>query len=98
MKVEVYLYNHFEKISYDILKLLENNNITFSVKAYDSDMPLEKVSKDIGKKVKRLPQVIIDGERVGRYYDLVEYLMNKNIINNIGEVQNDKRSAEFKGS
>ena len=65
MKVEVYLYNHFEKISYDILKLLENNNITFSVKAYDSDMPLEKVSKDIGEKVKRLPQVIIDGERVG---------------------------------
>ncbi len=98
MKVEVYLYNHFEKISYDILKLLENNNITFSVKAYDSDMPLEKVSKDIGEKVKRLPQVIIDGAPVGRYYDLVEYLMSKNIINNIGEVQNDKRSAEFKGS
>ena len=39
----------------------------------------------MGEKVKKLPHVVIDGERVGGYYDLVEYLMKKNIINYAGE-------------
>ena len=43
------------------------------------------ITNVVGEKVKKLPHVVIDGERVGGYYDLVEYLMKKNIINYAGE-------------
>ena len=43
------------------------------------------IANVVGEKVKKLPHVVIDGERVGGYYDLVEYLMKKNIINYAGE-------------
>jgi hypothetical protein len=40
-----------------------------------------------------LPKVIIDGEYVGGYYDLVEYLVIRKIINFSGEILNDNKSA-----
>ena len=43
------------------------------------------IANVVGEKVKKLPHVVIDGERVGGYYDLVEYLINKDIINYAGE-------------
>ena len=64
-----------------ILKLLKYNDLEFEVEAIE-DIHITNV---VGEKVKKLPHVVIDGERVGGYYDLVEYLMNKDIINYAAE-------------
>lgn len=39
----------------------------------------------MGETVRRLPVVLVDGKKVGRYYDLVEYLVNEGVINYEGK-------------
>ena len=64
-----------------MLTLLRDCNLQFEIHAIEEAY----ISNVVGEKVKKLPHVVIDGERVGGYYDLVEYLMKKNIINYAGE-------------
>ena len=45
--------------------------------------------KDIGKKVRAMPQIKIDGELVGGYNQLIEYFNNKGIVNYKGEITRD---------
>ena len=46
---------------------------------------MDVISTMVGSKVRKLPQVVIDGERVGGYYDLLELLVNKEVIDYTGE-------------
>ena len=46
---------------------------------------MDVVSKTIGEKVRKLPQIVVDGDRIGGYFDLVEYLINKEVINYAGK-------------
>ena len=46
---------------------------------------MDVVSKTIGEKVRKLPQIVVDGNRMGGYYDLVEHLINKEVITYTGE-------------
>ena len=85
MNIELYLYAKFDKSALDILKLLEDNDIRFSIQAFDEDDSLDFISDRVGEKVRRLPLVMIDGKRVGRYYDLMEFLVNKGVINYKGK-------------
>jgi glutaredoxin len=85
MNIELYLYTTFNKSALDILKLLEDNDIRFSIQAFDEDDSLDFISDRVGEKVRRLPLVMIDGKRVGRYYDLMEFLVNKGVINYKGK-------------
>ena len=64
-----------------MLTLLKDCDLQFEVH------PVEEayIANVVGEKVKKIPYVVIDGERVGGYYDLVEYLMNKDIINYAAE-------------
>ena len=64
-----------------MLTLLRDCDLMFEVHAIEEAY----IANVVGEKVKKLPHVVIDGERVGGYYDLVEYLMKKNIINYAGE-------------
>ena len=64
-----------------MLTLLRDCDLVFEVHAIEEAY----ISNVVGEKVKKLPHVVIDGERVGGYYDLVEYLMNIDIINYSGE-------------
>ena len=64
-----------------MLTLLSDCNLQFEVHAVEEAY----IANVVGEKVKKIPYVVIDGERVGGYYDLVEYLMQKNIINYAGE-------------
>ena len=64
-----------------MLTLLRDCGVQFEVNAIEEAY----IANVVGEKVKKLPHVVIDGERVGGYYDLVEYLMNKNIINYAGK-------------
>ena len=84
MNIELYLNRNYDKSALKILQLLDTNNIKFSVQTFGEE-DTEKVSKVIGERVRRLPFVMIDGEKVGGYYDLFEYLVNKNIINYEGK-------------
>ncbi len=85
MNIELYLYAKYDKAALDILKLLDENNIRFSVYTFGENDSLDLISNRVGEKIRRLPVVMIDGIRVGRYYDLIEYLVNKGIINYQGE-------------
>ena len=64
-----------------MLTLLRDCGVQFEIHAVEEAY----IANVVGEKVKKLPYVVIDGERVGGYYDLVEYLMKKNIINYAGE-------------
>jgi len=85
MNIELYLYAKFDKSALDILKLLDDNKIRFSVQTFNEDDSLDFISDRVGEKVRRLPLVMIDGKRVGRYYDLMEFLVNKGVINYKGK-------------
>ena len=41
--------------------------------------------EDIGKKVKTMPQIKIDGELIGGYHQLVELFNNSGLVNFKGE-------------
>ena len=85
MNIELYLYATFDKSALDILKLLDDNKIRFSVQTFTEDDSLDFISDRVGEKVRRLPFVMIDGIRVGRYYDLIEFLVNEGVINYKGK-------------
>ena len=85
MNIELYLYATFDKSALDILKLLDDNKIRFSVQTFTEDDSLDFISDQVGEKVRRLPVVMIDGKRVGRYYDLIEFLVNEGVINYKGK-------------
>ena len=85
MNIELYLYAEFDKSALDILKLLDDNKIRFSVQTFNEDDSLDFISDRVGEKVRRLPLVMIDNKRVGRYYDLMEFLVNKGVINYKGK-------------
>ena len=86
MNIELYLYAEFDKSALDILKLLDDNKIRFSMQTFNEDDSLDFISDRVGEKVRRLPLVMIDGKRVGRYYDLMEFLVNKGVINYKGKL------------
>ena len=86
MNIQLYLWADFTESAFKILKLLDGNKIPFSVQTFGSDESLDDISVQIGEKVRRLPVVVIDGEKIGGYYDLVEFLINKNIINYDGKL------------
>ena len=85
MNIQLYLWAEFNESAFKILKLLDGNMIPFSVQTFGSDESLDDISEQIGGKVRRLPLVVIDGEKIGGYYDLLEFLINKNIINYDGK-------------
>ena len=41
------------------------------------DQIMDYISQEIGEKIRKLPQVVINGDRIGGYYDLMELLINK---------------------
>ena len=86
MNIQLYLWANFNDSAFKILKLLDGNKIPFSVQTFGSDELLDDISVQIGEKVRRLPVVVIDGEKIGGYYDLVEFLINKNVINYDGKL------------
>ena len=85
MNVELFVYDKFDKSALDILTLLENNSIKFSVQVFNDEDSLDYISNQVGETVRRLPMVLVDGKKVGRYYDLVEFLMNEGVINYEGK-------------
>ena len=85
MNIQLYLWADFNESAFRLLKLLDGNKIPFSVQTFGSDESLDDISVQVGGKVRRLPLVVVNGEKIGGYYDLLEFLINKKVINYDGE-------------
>ena len=88
MEIKVYIHDNKNiESSSKIFKLLKDCRLDFATEEFGHFRSDEEayIANIVGEKVKKLPHVVIDGERVGGYYDLVEYLMKNNIINYAGE-------------
>ena len=51
----------------------------------DSDFCVKDFKKDIGRDVRTMPQVKINGEVIGGYHQLVEYFDDQGLVNFKGE-------------
>ena len=84
MNISVYIFKEYDSHALNVMQLLKQSDLTFELSTYEQG-DLELAISDIGEKVRRLPQVVIDGSRIGGYYDLVEFLVSKKIINYKGD-------------
>ena len=69
--------------------LIKGLGLTFTEKKLEEFSSVDEMIKDIGKKVRAMPQIKIDGELVGGYNQLIEYFNNKGIVNYKGEITRD---------
>jgi len=69
--------------------LIKGLGLTFTEKKLEEFSSVDEMIKDIGKKVRAMPQIKIDGELVGGYNQLIEYFNNKGVVNFKGEIIRD---------
>ena len=65
--------------------MLDNLGIEYTEKKFEDFKSVDDMLEDIGKKVKTMPQIKIDGELIGGYHQLVEYFDDKGLVNFRGE-------------
>ena len=87
MDIILYMWEDHEsdEFSGKIITLLRLVPLEFKIHSFEKDTEMDVVSKTIGEKVRKLPQIAVDGDRIGGYFDLVEYLINKEVINYAGK-------------
>ena len=69
--------------------LLTNLSLEYIEKKFEDFSDVQKLYEDIGKNVKSMPQIKINGELIGGYNQLIEYLTDKKLVNFKGEPIND---------
>ena len=94
MDIILYMWEDYEKdeFSAKIISLLNLIPLEFKIHQFKKDTEIDAVSKTIGEKVRKLPQIVVDGNRMGGYYDLVEHLINKEVITYTGEPKWEKNN------
>ena len=65
--------------------MLNSLGIEYTEKKFEDFKSVDDMLEDIGKKVKTMPQIKIDGELIGGYHQLVEHLDDKGLCNFKGE-------------
>ena len=65
--------------------MLSSLGIQYTEKKLEEFDTVNDMLEDIGKKVKTMPQIKIDGELIGGYHQLVEYFDDKGLVNFRGE-------------
>ena len=66
--------------------LLSKLGLSYEEKKLEEFASTEAMLKDIGKNVKTMPQIKIDGQLIGSYNQLIEHFADKGKINFKGEV------------
>ena len=67
--------------------LLKNLEMTYEEKMFGKDFNTpEELYEAVGKQVRTMPQIVIEGELIGGYNQLVEYFNDKGKVNFKGEV------------
>jgi|TARA_Y100001938_G_C7946978_1_gene357275 glutaredoxin len=70
--------------------LLKGLGFDFKVKKLEEFESVDAMLEDIGKKVRAMPQVKINGELIGGYNQLIEFLNEKGLVNFKGEIIRDR--------
>ena len=65
--------------------MLSSLGIQYTEKKFEDFKSVESFKKDIGKDVRTIPQIKINGELIGGYHQLVEYLDDQGLVNFKGE-------------
>ena len=94
MDITLYMWEDYEKDEFSgkIITLLQLVPLEFKVHSFEKDTEMNVISKTIGEKVRKLPQIVVDGDKIGGYYDLVEHLINKEVINYTGAPKWEKNN------
>jgi len=94
MDIILYMWEDYDKDEFSgkIITLLQLVPLEFKIHSFEKDTEMDVVSKTIGEKVRKLPQIVVDGDRIGGYYDLVEHLINKEVINYTGAPKWEKNN------
>ena len=66
--------------------LVNNLGLEYEEKKLESFDSPQAMLEDIGKNVRQMPQIKIDGELIGGYNQLVEYFNEKGKVNFKGEI------------
>jgi glutaredoxin len=69
--------------------LLNNLGLNYTEKKFEDFTSTEALYEDIGKNVRSMPQIKINGELIGGYNQLVEYLHDKKLVNFEGRISNE---------
>ena len=65
---------------------MDKLGLEYTEKKMEDFNSVDDMLEDIGKKVKTMPQIKIDGELIGGYHQLVEYFDDKGLVNYKGEI------------
>jgi|TARA_Y100000296_G_C5137460_1_gene238992 glutaredoxin len=69
--------------------LIKGLGFSFIEKNFETDFKsIEDLFEDIGKQVRAMPQIKIDGELIGGYNQLIEYFEDRELVNFKGEITN----------
>ncbi len=68
--------------------LLKNLGLEYEEKSLEKDFGSDpsKLIEDIGKNVRTMPQIKIDGELIGGYNQLIEHFADQKKVNYKGEI------------
>ena len=66
--------------------LLKNLGLNYNEKKFEDFISTEALYEDIGKNVRSMPQIKINGDLIGGYNQLVEYLHDKGLVDFEGKI------------
>ena len=67
--------------------LVKNLGLDYTEKRLEEFESVEKMLEDIGKPVRQMPQIKIDGKLIGGYNQLVEHFESQGKVNFKGEIK-----------
>ena len=70
--------------------LLDKLEVDYTTKNVGQDITLEELYKELKKQVRSVPQIVINGELIGGYNQLVEHLCDLKLINFKGDKVEEK--------
>ena len=68
--------------------LVKNLGLEYTEKRLEEFESVDKMLEDIGKQVRQMPQIKINGDLIGGYNQLVEYFEKQGKVNFKGELTN----------
>jgi glutaredoxin len=67
-------------------QLIKNLRLDYTEKKLEEFESVDEMLKDIGKKVRTMPQIKIDDKLVGGYNQLIEFFVEQGKVNFKGEI------------
>ena len=66
--------------------MVKNLNLEYEEKMFGKDCnSVEELKEAVGKQVRTMPKILIDGKLIGGYNQLVEHFTDKGLVNFKGE-------------